>query len=455
MAKQIAMASHPLIRLCLLLLILHVLVARFGPSRAFSPAVRRRRRRSTSVLETRRQIIFTAQPPTLSSRHDTVRSKSTCRSNKKTQNSALCATRVGIAGAGAVAFGSAARLVQNGHDPMLWSPSGFGTADLLANASVMDASTPKLISTGAIESVFTCRVATSPRQLIDENEVILLALPANGHVDVMDTLAPYIRSDQTIIISSHSSLGALYLGRLLAQRKVQVPIVAWGTTAVTARRTSGVEVQVCTVRTQIDLCTVPESASEHGLELCQSLFGNAFKQRDGILAISLSNLNAQNHLGIVLGNMSRMERGESWSQGLNITPNIGRLLEALDEERLAIADALGVKVRTVREHFSLSFHVPIASVSEMNQQMVQKGNDVNGPATADTRYVTEDVPYGLTLIVKLGDMVGIPALLHESGIRVVSAMYGRDFGKENGLLNALNLTGLTPEDIKEADRTGV
>ena len=347
-----------------------------------------------------------------------------------------------------MAFGSAARLVENSHDPMLWSPSGSSTSDLISGSP--------LLATGAIESTLQPRIATTAQQLVEENDVLLLALPANGHISVMDAIAPHIRSGQTIIISSHSSLGALYLGQLLADREMEgVPIVAWGTTAITARRPSGCDVQVCTVRTQVDMCTVPTSASEAGMELCKSLFGDVFRQRDGLLAISLSNLNAQNHLAIALCNMSRMERGETWSQGLNITPNVGRFMEALDEERLAIADAVGVQVRTVREHFSLSFHVPLASVYEMNQEMVKLGNDVNGPASPDSRYVTEDVPFGLTLIVELGRMVGRPAMLHEAGIRIVSALYGREFDKENELLKALKLASRTIEDIVEAGENGV
>ena len=39
-----------------------------------------------------------------------------------------------------------------------------------------------------------------------------------------------------------------------------------------------------------------------------------FRPREGLLAISLSNLNPQNHLGIALGNISRMEKGETWYQ---------------------------------------------------------------------------------------------------------------------------------------------
>ena len=57
-----------------------------------------------------------------------------------------------------------------------------------------------------------------------------------------------------------------------------------------------------------------------------------------------------------------------------MTPKVGRLLEMLDLERLAIAEKLGLKVKTIFEHFHLSFHVPVASISEMNQRMHEQGN---------------------------------------------------------------------------------
>ena len=355
--------------------------------------------------------------------------------------------RIGIAGAGSIAFGSAALLAGNGHDPMLWSPTGAGTAALADGAP--------LTAEGAIEATLSPRIAASARQLAADNDVLMIALPAYGHKAVMDALHPHIRDGQHVIISSHASLGAVHFSQLLADRGIDAAVTAWGTTAVTGRRNSPTRVQVNTVRKLIDLCTVPETRSAEALTLCRQLFGERFQPRDGLLAISLSNLNPQNHMGIALGNMTRMERGETWSQGQNVTPNVGRLLEALDEERLAIADALGLKVRTIFEHFHLSFHVPVASISEMNQQMHAEGNGGTGPATADSRYVTEDVPYGLALTAALGRMVNRPAVLHEAGIAVFSAMYGRDFMHENELLTAIDLSGYTLDDLKKAAKTGI
>ena len=272
---------------------------------------------------------------------------------------------------------------------------------------------------------------------------------------VMDALAPHIREGQYVIISSHASLGAIYLMQKLAERGVTAPITAWGTTIVTGRQQDANTVKVNTVRSRVDLCTVPAHETASAIALCERLFGDRFQPRDGLLAISLSNLNPQNHLGIALGNITRMERGENWSQGQNVTPKVGRLLEQLDLERLAIAEALDLDVKTIFEHFHLSFHVPIASISEMNQQMHAQGNGGTGPATADSRYVTEDVPYGLQLTAVLGRLVGRPAPLHEAGIAIFSAMYGRDFSKENDILNALKLEGFSLDDLQQAARTGL
>ncbi|MBY6122303.1 NAD/NADP octopine/nopaline dehydrogenase family protein [Mameliella alba] len=355
--------------------------------------------------------------------------------------------KVGLAGAGAIAFGTAAVLHKAGHDPMLWSPSGAGTADLAKGAP--------LTATGAVETSLTPRIADTAATLARENDVLIIALPGYGHKTVLDALAPHIEPHHQVIISSHASLGAVYLMQLLADRGISVPITAWGTTICTGRRQSGAEVKVNTVRSKVDLCTVPGDRSDEALELCKELFDDRFQPRDGLLAISLSNLNPQNHMGIALGNITRMERGENWSQGQNVTPTVGRLLEDLDLERLEIAKALGLEVKTIFEHFHLSFHVPVASISEMNQQMHAQGNGGTGPATADSRYVTEDVPYGLVLTAALGRLTGHPAPLHEAGIRIFSAMYGRDFEAENEILKALDLDSYSLDDLKRAAKTGL
>ncbi|WP_103335673.1 NAD/NADP octopine/nopaline dehydrogenase family protein [Pseudotabrizicola formosa] len=353
---------------------------------------------------------------------------------------------VGIAGAGAVAFATAACLEQAGHRVILWSPSGKSTARLAAGAP--------LIAKGALEGTFHPKVAASAQDLVAAADVVMLALPGYGHKAVLDALAPHLRQDQPVIISSHASFGALYLLQRLASRGVRLPVTVWGTTLATARQPDLATVSVNTIRSKIDAATVPVAQSADGLALCQALFGDRFVARDDLLAIALSNLNPQNHMGIALCNMTRMEHGETWSQGGNVTPNVGRLMEALDAERVAIATALGLKVRTIFEHYHLSYHVPIASIADMNAELHAKGIGGQGPATADSRYVTEDVPYGLAVTAALGQMAGHPAVLHQAGVDLFSALYGRDFLAENTLLTAIGLDRMTLDQLRQACHDG-
>ena len=222
----------------------------------------------------------------------------------------------------------------------------------------------------------------------------------------------------------------------------------------TGRQRTLTEVFVATVRQKVDLATVPESAINEGHALCTTLFGDRFVRRDGLLAIALSNLNPQNHLAIALLNLTRMERGETWSQGENVTPTVGRLIEALDEERLAIAKTFGLSVRTVKEHFSLSFHIPMGSVSDMNQEMHRQGRGGLGPTTVNSRYVLEDVPFGLLPTALLGRLAGVPATLHEAGIAIFSAAYGHDLTKDNDLLPELNLESYSLDQLQSLCHRG-
>ncbi len=349
--------------------------------------------------------------------------------------------RVSILGAGSAAFGATAHLATMGHDPMLWSPSGRSTEALAGGEA--------LLATGAIEAACRPRIARSAEHAVAEAEAVLLAMPAYAHRMAFDAVAPHLRDGQTVIVSSHASFGALYLARVLDARGVRLPIVAWGTTLTTGRKVSATEVAVNSVRSKIDLASVPGDATAAGLALCALLFGDRFVVRDGLLAIALSNLNPQNHLAIALFNLTRMERGERWGQAEHVTPAVGRVMEALDAERLAIARAFGLGVRTIQEHYALSYQLPVGSIAEMNAELHGRGQGGFGPATLETRYVLEDAPYGLWPTVLLGRLVGCPARLHDAGLALLSAAYGRDFSDANDLLPTL---GFTDMDRRERER---
>ena len=70
-----------------------------------------------------------------------------------------------------------------------------------------------------------------------------------------------------------------------------------------------------------------------------------------------------------------------------------------------------------------------------------------GPATLDTRYITEDVPYGLVFNARMGRMAGVATPVTDGCVALTGAAYRRDFEAENALLSALDVALFSVESM--------
>jgi opine dehydrogenase len=335
--------------------------------------------------------------------------------------------RIGIVGCGGIALGYAAWLTQEGHDPVLWSPSGKSARDLHGE---------EVEVTGVLETHFRPVIAPDPQILMDHAEVVIIAVPGYGHKTVIDAIVPFAISGQTFIVSAQLSLSATYLWERLQAREVSASVVAWATTALMSRRAGPRSVAIGGVRSRLEAAALPAGGDGSGIGICRELFGDRFTEVDDITAIALSNLNPPIHLASALCNFTRIEKAEYWANYDAITPSVARMIEALDAERLAVAEAYGVKVRTVYDHYHLTFGFePGMSLAQMAAAVHEKRKGPPGPVTTDTRFITEDVPFGIVPVITLAEKRGVAVPLHKAGLVVVNALYGRKFEDENDLLS--------------------
>ena len=346
--------------------------------------------------------------------------------------------RVAVLGTGGIGLAMAALLCRDGHDPAIWSPSGGGTRAISEGEP--------LVASGAVTGSFRPRVAVTCAQAMDGAQCVIIAVPAYAHRAVMDAVAPHVRSAQTMIVSSQYSLSAMVLRDVLSRRGIEVPIVAWGTTVVMGRRVGPAEVAVLTVRASVDLATVPQAQAHAGLDMCRALFGDRFHPRANLIAIHLSNVNPQAHLANALCNLTRMEKGEAWDNYGGLTATVSRLVERLDEERRAIAEAFGVQVRTMREHMSRSFDLPSMPLADAARAVVARGGSP-GPSTLEARWILEDLPFGIVPQIALAESAGVEVPLHRAGLTLFSALLGRDLAAQNDLLPHLPIATSTPEQL--------
>jgi opine dehydrogenase len=342
--------------------------------------------------------------------------------------------RVAVIGSGSIGRAYTAFLSNEGHGPQLWSPSGNGHAAFGAG--------DPLGVTGKIEGSFPVTVHRDCADAVAGADVVLIATAANGFRAVIDRLAGLLTEKQMVIISAHCSFAALYLHRLLVRRGLDIPIAAWATTVMTARSSGPTSVHISGIRSRLDVATVRPDHTALALAKCRQLFGDRFEQRNGLLAIMLSNLNPPAHIANMLGNLTRVEQKEDWPNYGSITQGVGRIIDAMDIERLALARAFGVEVRSVQEHYIHSFGVEPGPVGEMAAAVFRQRPELLGPKTLDTRFITEDVPFGLAPLEELAKLADIPLPLHQAGIAMFDAICARDFRSENDLLPLLDLSSL-------------
>ena len=198
------------------------------------------------------------------------------------------------------------------------------------------------------------------------------------------------------------------------------------------------QVYLKTVKKQLLLaCTDPAATGAVLEALCPEW--PQYTAASSILETSLSGTNPVTHGPIALFNLARMDNGEDYrlfADGLS--PLTARLVEQLDTERVTVARACGVPVRTALELLNDAWPTPQPTLYDAFHSnpsyMVTKG-----PATTHHRFITEDLPYGLAPLVLLGRLHGVPTPALDVLLEMFRLAMGTDY---LALAPALDWNGL-------------
>lgn len=354
---------------------------------------------------------------------------------------------VTIIGSGHGGCTAAAYLGKRGHDVRLYDSKAFeSNLTAIKNRGGMEL-------TGADTGFGRIGVVTTDiGEAVSGVEVILIIVPAFGHVPIAKDIAPHLEKGQIVVLAPGSVFGALEFMNVLRSSGLKKDVII-GETASNyfACRRSGPETcAVFGIKKFMPLATIPAVSCEYAAGKVKEFFPNTVAWPN-IVHTSFADLNAVVHPIASLLNAGRIEntRGNYDFYWEGITEGVGRAMQAIDDEKIAVAKAMGFEVESQIKLLHDFYGHPERDTlySFFSQSEVNGGTGASAPSSMTHRYITEDVPYGLVPISEMGRAFDVPTPNIDAVISLCSVINCEDYRASGRSLTNLGLGGMGKKTI--------
>jgi opine dehydrogenase len=323
------------------------------------------------------------------------------------------------AGNGALAVAGAAALA--GHRVTLWDRYLDDHPELIASSSIT--LTGRIEGIGHIQRPIDDLAAT-----IEDAELIEVVVPGFALAWVTSTLLPLVRPGQKVLLHPGGSGGTLEVAHLWrdAESERGVVLGVTDTLAYAARASGPTQVHIHAEKRYLMVSAIDPRATEGLLSVVADVHPQAHAAAS-TMEVALANLNPVIHPPIALLNAGRIDAGHTFSlYGEGVGMSVGSLIDALDRERMTLAAGLDVAAISLHDWVERAYGVRAGSTTALFAELdVQVYGGLLAPTSMDSRYLTEDIPLGLAVIVELAAEAGIDVPVTESVVRLARVVLNR------------------------------
>lgn len=151
-----------------------------------------------------------------------------------------------------------------------------------------------------------------------------------------------------------------------------------------------------------------------------------------IFYTSFLDINAFVHPISAILNAGRIEltKGDYDFYWGGISPGVCANMEAIDNEKIAISEAIGFKQESLNELVHKYYGHPECRhcmISLVTVRFMEETPEAKAPSTTHHRYITEDVPYGLVPLSGLAEKVNVPTPHMDAVITLASTFNGENY----------------------------
>ena len=304
--------------------------------------------------------------------------------------------------------------------------------------------------TGEVAGFGAVKMATtSMEEAISTANLIMVVVPALAHRWIAVQAAPFLRDGQIVVLHPGRTLGALEFKQVLASLKVTADvIISEAQTFIYASRAIGPsQVKIFSIKHSIPVASIRAYLIPMVIAQLRKFYPQ-FVPGDNIFKTSFDNIGSIFHPALCILNAGWIEddaQFQFYHEGA--TESVSLVLEKVDSERIAVAEALGIRAISSREWFYMAYSTAGNTLFEaMRKNPGYRG--IMAPRTLKMRYIEEDVPFSLVPIASVGKMFGIPTPTIDSLIHLASVLNNRDYLNEGRTTDSLGISGLSLRELR-------
>ena len=361
------------------------------------------------------------------------------------------ATRsVTILGGGNTAFAVAANLTLEGHEITLYELPEFAST----LEPIRKTRTINLVGAAQQGPARIHRVTTDIEEALAASDLALLIVPAYAHKPFAEVCTPHLKAGQTVIIMP-GTLGAFEWSRILREAGTTgVTLAEVDTAPYVCRKTAPDTATIWGVVTGLGFGVLPARETTRVREMLEPLFPGMTPYPDA-MACGLSAINPVVHPAGVLMNAGRIEysRGEFYFYEEGVSPSVAKVIMQVDDERRAIGQALGYDLIPANEAFHQAGFGPRGDLrATINGSLML--TRLKAPGNLESRWLYEDIPYGIATWSLLGEQYGINTPVMRAFVDIGSIVMGFDARTTGRGLADLGIAGMGRDELKAFLETG-
>ncbi len=298
------------------------------------------------------------------------------------------------------------------------------------------------------------KVTTDPQEALADADLVMIVVPAFAQRRFAEFCAPYLRSDQLVMLSPGNFGGCLEFWQVMNELGLKERPLLCETECMTYSgfKCSPTEVEVSGYKHGHTLAAFPGNRTQEALERLRRVFPS-IKGAGTILETGLRNTNSVLHPIITMLNTGWLEStgGKFLFYWQGITDGVGKVIDKVEEERMSISKALGLNLTPMLEVFREWYGHSGAAGDTLPE--ILRTNPVYeidwAPPSLRHRFIIEDIPYGMVPMEKMGQLAEVPTLLTTAFIELACVLIGEDLRKKARDLDTLGLAGLSIDELKQ------